>query len=243
MPVSLKDIAGIAGVAESTVCRALKNSPRVKPETRERIQGIAKDVGYVPSAIARGLATKRTSTLGVVVIDITDPFIADLVSAIDKIARDRDYSVILSTCGSDPEQEMSAIRLLLHQRVDAIIVPDPMVADSSLPQLEQLGVPIILMGRKSYAYSVVTDNCDGAYQATHHLLSLGHRRIAYIGGSRSPEENADRRAGYETALADAGVPVEPALIAEGDGWPEGGRACMHALLSLPGPLLSSVSTT
>lgn len=235
MPSSLRDVAEVAGVAQSTVSRALRNSPKVKPETRERIQRIAKEVGYVPSAIARGLATRRTSTLGVVVFDITDPFIADLVSAIDREARSQGYSVILSTCGADPQQEMAAIKLLLQQRVDAVIVPDPLVADSSLPQLEQLGIPIVLMGRTSYAYSVGTDNRDGTYQATKYLIGLGHQRIAYIGGRRSPEESAERRAGYEMALREAGLAVVPEWVLEGDGWASGGRTCTGSLLSLPNP--------
>ena len=235
MPVSMKDIARAAGVTESTISRALANSPRVKLETRRRIQRIAREMGYVPSAIARGLATNRTSTLGVVVMDSADPFIAAVVGAIDKSARDLGYSIILSTYGPNPEQEMSAIRLLLQQRVDAIIIPDPLVADSSLPRLEQVGIPIILLNKKSYVFSVGTDSIDGARQAVEHLLGLGHRRIAYIGGSRSEEESAERRAGYEQALIDHGICLEPSLIVEGDGWSEGGRRSMHQLLALPSP--------
>ena len=235
MPVSIKDIATAAGVTQSTVSRALANSPRVKLETRRRIQRIAGAMGYVPSAIARGLATKRTSTIGVVVMDIADPFTAAVVGAIDKSARDLGYSVILSTYGPNPEGEMSAIRLLLQQRVDAIIVPDPLVVDSSLAQLEQISAPIILLNKRSYDFSVGTDNIDSARQAVEHLLGLGHRRIAYIGGSRSKEESAERRAGYEQALIDHGICLEPSLIVEGDGWSEGGRRSMHQLLALPSP--------
>jgi DNA-binding LacI/PurR family transcriptional regulator len=220
MPLAMKDIAEAAGVTESTVSRALANSPRVKLETRRRIQHLAREMGYVPSAIARGLATKRTSTLGVVVMDIADPFIAEVVSALDGKARDCGYSLILSSCGTDPQREMSAIKLLLQQRVDAVIVPDPLVADSTLPQLEGIGVPVILMNRKHYAYSVRTDNLNAARLAVDHLLELGHRRIAYIGGSRRPEESLERQAGYRAALMARGILVDPALSW---GWGLAGR--------------------
>ena len=235
MPVSMNDIARVAGVTESTVSRALANSPRVKLETRRRIQRIAREMEYVPSAIARGLATKRTSTIGVVLVDMADPFSAGVVGALDSNARDLGYSVILSTYGRSPSGELNAIRLLVQQRVDAIIVPDPLVADSTLPQLERIGVPIILLNKKSYAFSVGTDNIDGARQAVDHLCGLGHRRIAYIGGSRSEDEDTERRAGYEYALTGYGICRDPSLITEGDGWHEGGQRCMQQLLALQNP--------
>ena len=233
MPVSMKDIARVAGVTESTVSRALANSPRVKPDTSRRIQRIAQEMGYVPSAIARGLATNRTSTLGVVVMEPLEAFSADIVNAIHRSASDHGYGVILSVCSPDPEREMNAIRLLLQQRVDAIIVPDPLVADSSLPQLKQIGVPVILLNRASYTLSVGTDNLDGARQAVEHLLELSHRRIAYIGGARSTEESAERREGYLRAMATRGLPFDPTLLVESDGWPSGGKSCMEQLLGFP----------
>jgi LacI family repressor for deo operon, udp, cdd, tsx, nupC, and nupG len=235
MTISMKDIARVAGVSLSTVSRALADSPRVKLETRLHLQRLAKEMGYEPSAIARGLATKRTHSLGVVVMDITDAFVAELVRALDRAALDRGYSLILSHCGADPEREMAAIKLLRQKRVDAIIVADPRVAESYLPSLQESGVPVILVNRRSYRYAVSTDNVSAARQAMEHLLRLEHRRIAYIGDVRNPEEDRERRAGYEQALTARGIPVEPALGVEGNGQPEGGRQAMMQLLSLPDP--------
>ena len=130
--VSMQDIATAAGVSLSTVSRALADSPRVKPETRRRIQTLAAEMGYLPNAIARGLATKRSNTIGVVVMDIVDSFIAELVRTIDNTALDYGYSVILSHCGADPDRELAAVRILRQQRVDGIIVPDSYVASTSL---------------------------------------------------------------------------------------------------------------
>ena len=117
----------------------------------------------------------------------------------------------------------------------AFAAKKPLVAVSTLPQLERIGVPIILLNKKSYAFSVGTDNIDGARQAVDHLCGLGHRRIAYIGGSRSEEEDTERRAGYEYALTGYGISRDPSLVAEGDGWHEGGQRCTEQLLALQHP--------
>ncbi len=235
MTVSMKDVAQAAGVSLSTVSRALADSARVNPETRERIQGIAREMGYLPSAIARGLATRRTHTLGVVVMDITDPFIAEIVRNIDRTALNHGYSLILSSCGSDPQRELTAIRFLRQHRVDAIIVPDPFIGETSLPLLEESGVPVILINKKRYLHSVGIDNVHAAQLGVNHLLDLGHTRTAYIGGSRSPEESMERRYGYEQALVARGIAPDPSLVVEGNGWPEGGSLGMERLLKLHEP--------
>lgn len=235
MPVSMKDIAQAAGVTESTVSRALADSPRVKPETRVRIQQLARDLGYVPSAIARGLATRRTSTLGVVLMDVADTFNAEVLLAIDKQAGEHGYSVILSTCGLDARREERAIRLLLQHRVDAVIVADPLAADSSLAELQGLDVPVILINRRNYPYAVGTDSVLAARVAVEHLLDVGHTRIGYIGGARSVAESNDREIGYRLALQARGIVPDPSLIVPGDGWAEGGRRGLEQLLCLPNP--------
>ena len=235
MAVSMQDIATAAGVSLSTVSRALAGSPRVAPGTRAQIQRLAYERGYVPSAIARALATRRSHSLGVVVMDITDPFIAELVRAMDPVALDHDYTLILTHCGADPERELAAIHRLRQQRVDAIVVCDPSVADSSLPLLELAGVPVILVNRPSFRYAACTDNVQGGRQAGEHLLDLGHTRIGYIGWRRHEEQNRDRQAGLEQALAGRGLGLDPALVVDGDGWPEGGCRGVQYLLTLTQP--------
>jgi len=234
--VSMQDIAKIAGVSLSTVSRALADSPRVKLETRTRIQQLADEMGYLPNAIARGLATKRTHNLGVVVMDIVDSFIAELVRTIDKTALDHGYSVNLSNCGADPQRELAAIKILRQQRVDGIIVPDPHVANTSLSHLEKIGVPVILINNLNYPYSVGTDNVAAAQQAVNHLLDLGHERIAYIGTNRNRDENFQRWVGYKEALEGRGIAPDSNLVYEGDhNWSRTGWQGVERFLKLPQP--------
>jgi len=236
MAVTIQDVAQAAGVALSTVSRALADNPRVSLATRRRIQALAKEMGYTPSAIARGLATKRTRNLGVVVRDIADPFIAELVRNIDNVALEHGYTLLLSHCGGNPERELGAINLLRQQRVDAIIVADPSVGDSVLPTLEELQVPVLLINRRQCALAIGTDNVAAARLAVAHLADLGHRRIAYIGTARNRAESRERQAGYEQELRARGLTLQPELVVEGEGeWPESGHRSMQALLRLPQP--------
>jgi len=168
-------------------------------------------------------------------MDITDPFIAELVRAVDRVALDHGYSLILTHCGADPERELAAIYRLRQQRVDAIIVCDPSVAESSLPLLELAGVPLILVNRPSFRHAACTDNVQGARQAAEHLLDLGHSRIGYIGWRRHEEQNRDRQAGLEQALGKRGLSLDPALVVDGDGWPEGGERGVQKLMGLAQP--------
>jgi len=168
-------------------------------------------------------------------MDIADPFIAELVRAVDGVALDHGYTLILTHCGADPERELAAIHRLRQQRVDAIVVCDPSVAESSLPLLELAGVPVILVNRPSFRYAACTDNVQGARQAAEHLLDLGHTRIGYLSWRRHEEQNRDRQAGLEQALAGRGRGLDPAPAEGGDGWPEGGCRGVQYLLTLTQP--------
>jgi DNA-binding LacI/PurR family transcriptional regulator len=235
MPVTMNDVANAAGVALSTVSRALSDNPRVNVTTREQIQKLAREMGYVPSAIARGLATQRTFSLGVVVGDIVDPFLAELVRLIDMHALELGYSLILSHSGNDERRELAAIYILRQKRVDAIIMPDSSVSDSFLSRVADHGIPVVLLNRMSYPYSIGIDNIVSGETAVEHLLSLGHRRVAYIGGLRCKAESDDRQSGYERALRNHRLPIDRSLIALGDSWTEGGQVRMRQFLNLPQP--------
>ncbi|HEX7587292.1 MAG TPA: LacI family DNA-binding transcriptional regulator, partial [Anaerolineae bacterium] len=183
MRVSIKDIAKTARVSHSTVSRALAHSPLIPESTRLRIERAAQKMGYTPNAIARGLVTRRTQTIGVIVTSIDDPFVAEVVRGIEEIAADNGYRVFLGTSHNDPVREVSLVRALREWRVDGVIVASSRVGALYQPLLKEIGAPIILINnqnRKSPSpsgadrgeiHSVVFDDVQGGELATHFLIS------------------------------------------------------------------------
>jgi DNA-binding LacI/PurR family transcriptional regulator len=235
MTISIKDIAKAADVSYSTVSRALNDSPRVRPETKQRIQHIASEMGYLPSAVARSLVTRRTKTIGVVVTTITDLFFAEVIHAIEETALKHQYSVILANSGAHPERELAAIRALRERRVDGIILVAGCSSREDLHAEKGLELPIVIINnvhKEHIGYSVEVDNIGGGKQATQHLVELGHTRIAHIAGPMREWDGVERQSGYEQALKACGLPIDPALIVRGDNRPQGGMRATQQLLAL-----------
>src|SRR3954451_16350194 len=233
MPVSIKDIARLAGVSHSTVSRALHKSPLIPPATAQRIQQIAQEQGYTASAIARSLVTRRTQAIGVVVTSIADPFNGDVVDGIEEVANQRGYSVILATSQADPDRELAVVRSCQERRVDGILVASSRVGALYVPILSELEVPIVLINNQhgdDFAYSIRIDNVHGMRLATGHLLELGHSRIAYVGDRFGLHSDEERFAGYCEALQARQIPLDEALIVRGNGKADGGAAALDRLL-------------
>ena len=213
--VSIKDIAEQAGVSHSTVSRALQGTGRMSDETRARIIEIAEELGYTPDALAQSLVRGSTRTVGVVVTTIADPFVAGIVAGIEEVAGEAGYTVLLGASHMNPEREIAVVESLRQRRVDAVIVTASRVGDHYSELLQRFGVPIVLvnnMVQGEYLYAITCDQTEGAYQATSHLISLGHQRIAYVGSPARRHSSQMRQKGYERALAEAGLNIEPDLI-------------------------------
>lgn len=237
-PPSIKDIARLAKVSHSTVSRALRNSPLINRRTTEKIQRIARESGYRVSAVARGLVTQRTKTVGVVVTAIADPFVSEVVSGIEETANDHGYSVFLAESKADPDREIRVVHSFAEQRVDGIVVTSSRVGSLHFQLLAEMKVPIMLVNNQypgDSVHSVMIQNMEASRQATQHLIRLGHRRIAYVGDRFGYQSDAERLAGYREALEQAGLPFLLELVVHGDGKPEGGMTAMRALLGLPQP--------
>ena len=233
MPVSIKDIARLAGVSHSTVSRALRHSPLIPAATAQRIQQIARESGYTASAVARSLVTRKTQALGVVVTSIADPFNGDLVDGIEEVANQHGYSVILATSQADPERELAVVRSFGERRVDGVLVASSRVGSLYLPLLEELKVPLVLINNQhgsEFVHSIAVDNVDGAYQATRHLIQHGHQRIAYLGDKLGLHSDEDRFTGFKRALAEYGATRYEKLVVYGDGKLEGAIGAARDLL-------------
>ncbi|HSR31624.1 MAG TPA: LacI family DNA-binding transcriptional regulator [Anaerolineae bacterium] len=240
MPVSIKDIAQAANVTPGTVSRALRDSPRVHPETKERIQRLAKELGYTPDAQARSLVMGQTQTIGVVVTTLTDPFIGSVVQTIESTAHDHGYAVILASSADIPEREIAAAEMLQSRRVDGVIVTSSRVGALYQERLEQLRVPIVLINSLAgqsgrCIFSIGVDNRHGGYLAANHLIQKGHRRIAYVASPPDRSDSVERSAGYRDALADAGLEFDASLVVQGTGRADGGKSTVPLLLSLDDP--------
>jgi len=235
-PASIKDIARTAKVSHSTVSRALRDSPLVSQETTERIKKIALEAGYRVSAVARSLATSKSRTIGVVVTSVRDPFVAEVVTAIESMAINHGYSVFLASCNAEAEREAKVVELFEERRVDGIIVMDSRVGSLYAAHLSKMKVPIVLINKfipGDFIYSVAIDNLIASRDATSHLIQLGHTRIAYIGDRDGFQLDTDRFGGYRQALENADISFQPHLVAHGDGKPGGGEEAMEQLLKLP----------
>lgn len=238
--VSIKDIAKAARVSHSTVSRALSGSPLVNADTRTRIQRLAHEMGYSPDAQARSLVIRRTMTLGVVVTTISDPFIAEIVQAIESTAHDHGYSVILASSNAEPEREIAAVEMLRSKRVDGVIVTSSRIGALYQEHLDRLAVPVVLINSHSeqsgpYTFSITVDNQHGGYLATGHLIELGHRRIAYVTGPAEHSDDLARLAGYRQALTQAGIAYDPLLVVVGTGRAGGGEQALPLLMALAEP--------
>jgi LacI family repressor for deo operon, udp, cdd, tsx, nupC, and nupG len=186
----------------------------------------------------------RTLTIGVVVTTITDPFIAEIVQGVESTAHDHGYSVILASSSGKTERELAAVEMLGSKRVDGLIVTSSRVGAIYQEHLDRLGVPIVLINshreqRGPYTFSVNVDNRHGAWAATKHLIDLGHRRIACVGGPAKHSDDLERQVGYRQALTEAGITYDSELVIPGTGRADGGQRALP-LLSMLSPPPSAV---
>ncbi|WP_040684985.1 LacI family DNA-binding transcriptional regulator [Nocardiopsis halotolerans] len=231
-PASMRDVAHRAGVSLSTVSRVLRDAPGVAPEVRQRVQRAADELSYVVSRNASGLVTGRTGRVSVVVPFLRPWFFGAALSGISDALREADLDMLVYQVGETRSREGWARALPLRRNTDAVVTVSMDLSEEECRRLEDVGVPMVLMGQKvSGRASVYIDDRAGTAGATRHLLNLGHTRVAYI-GSRSEAwystSSRHRLEGYEAAMAEAGLSPWPVVKAPGH---TGGELAMGELLS------------
>jgi LacI family transcriptional regulator/LacI family repressor for deo operon, udp, cdd, tsx, nupC, and nupG len=216
VPTTIKDIARVAGVSHTTVSRALNGNRAISAKTSDRIRDLAQQMGYSPNAMARSLLSQHTHTIGLVVTSIADPFVVRIVEAVESVAQKAGYNIfLLATSHNDPVHEVAVVKTLQHRWVDAVIVTASRVGSLYHSELDQIQVPIVLINNQEegkYLHSVAVDDRQGPLLAIQHLLELGHRRIGYVGTANRPKSSRQRQEGYQTALEQAGLTIDPKLI-------------------------------
>jgi len=237
-PSKLSEVAAMAGVAPITASRAIRGEGYVSEEARARIMDAAAKLNYAPDMVARRMRGEKSRLIGIFVNNFGSLVLHEITREISHAARARGYDILLFNAERFDLPDRAGTRDMLANLCAGLILPMPNVEDGYLAVLEKRQLPCVFVNfdARDMALPVVgIQNRDGARLAVEHLLSLGHRRIAFIAGSHQTGQSAERQAAYVQALEDAGIEVDPALIVSGLFRQTGGFAATEALLALPQP--------
>lgn len=216
--VTLRDIARVTGFSINTVSRALNDKEEVRTDTRAKILAAAHELGYRPNRLAKGLRSNKTGTIGVVVTDVANPFFSALVKGIARAARDLEYSIILQDSDEDYAGEEEAIRVLLAEQVDGILITPVQSNQQTIKSLAKANFPFVLVGRYFRDLDtnyVVPDDYQGGFIATEHLLEQGYRRIGMVNGPLHISSARERFQGFSDALNQYNTPIDKSLVITG----------------------------
>lgn len=217
MAVTIYDVAREANVSMATVSRVVNGNPNVKPSTRRKVQEVIEELGYRPNAVARGLASKKTTTVGVIIPDISVNFYAELSRGIADIATMYEYNIIVSNSDERPDREIELLIDLFGKQVDGLIFMSDALSDEVRAEMSRSNVPVVLAGTLDEVGQFPTVNIDfeqAAYEAVSKLIENGHKRIVLLVGPLTRDINGAKRLGYERALKEAGIDVDVELIIE-----------------------------
>ncbi|MEN8908321.1 MAG: LacI family DNA-binding transcriptional regulator [Clostridiales bacterium] len=219
MNLTIKDIAKLANVSYATVSRALNDSKEISEKTKQKILTICKEVNYSPNAIARGLVKNTTHTIGLIMPDISNPFFPEVALGIEGEAARMDYNVFLCNTNYNIKRELSYINLLLERRVEGIIISS--VSDETINYFNKYidHIPIVYVGsnpKNDKCDYVATDNIKAGYIATDYLIKLGHKKIAFIGGTSVSNSHCDRIKGFKKAFQEHNILPDIELIRNSD---------------------------
>ncbi|WP_435742362.1 LacI family DNA-binding transcriptional regulator [Nocardioides sp. SYSU DS0663] len=234
---SVKDVAAAAGVSLGTVSNVLNRPDRVSPATRERVERVMAELGFVRNESARQLRAGKSRTLAYVMLDTGNPFFTDVAAGIDDAAADASLSLFLCNSDNRREREAAHLALLEQQRVQGILIT-PVDADAdALDQVARRGTPIVVVDRTRRLEdfcSVAVDDVLGGRLAVEHLVDRGHRKVAFVGGPATIGQVADRYAGACAAWRDAGLdPASLLLVETSDMTVAEGRSAGSRLAGLP----------
>ncbi|NME06313.1 MULTISPECIES: catabolite control protein A [unclassified Psychrobacillus] len=239
MTITIYDVAREANVSMATVSRVVNGNQNVKPATRQKVLAVIERLDYRPNAVARGLASKKTKTVGVIIPDISNVFYAELVRGIEDIATMYRYNIILTNSDQQEEKEVQLLTTLLSKQVDGVVMMSDYISEEMLHEMNRSNVPVVLAGTVEHSNSFPSVNIEyreAAIDAVNRLIQNGHNRIAFISGSISSPINRDfKLAGYEEALENAGIDVDEDLIVGVDNTYDDGLIAWEQLRKLENP--------
>lgn len=220
MAVTIYDVAREANVSMATVSRVVNGNQNVKPATRKKVLECIERLGYRPNAVARGLASKKTTTVGVIVPDISKSYYAELSRGIADVATMYEYNIILSNSDKRATREVELLEDHLGKQVDGLIFMSDSLSDEIQSEMATANVPIVLAGTLGADTDLPTVNIDheeAAYEAVKKLIDNGHERIVHVSGPMSRDINRlCKKVGYERAVKEAGLPLFEEFFIETD---------------------------
>ena len=233
MSVKISDVARRAGVSSATVSRVLADKPHVSDDLRQRVLAAVDELGYTPSRVARSLRVRRSTIIGLIISDIQNPFFTSLVRAVEDVAYEHDFVVMLCNSDEDIEKEGLYINVLLSEQVAGVVITPTRETDNPSRKLVEAGTPVVAVDRRMRDLdvdTVVVDNVGGSAELTAHLLSHGHRRIGAIVGPATSTTGRERLRGFAEALEAHGISPIPELIKIGLPKEDFGYGAMASML-------------
>ncbi|ATO44182.1 catabolite control protein A [Loigolactobacillus coryniformis subsp. coryniformis] len=216
--ITIYDVAREANVSMATVSRVVNGNPNVKPATRKKVLEVIDRLDYRPNAVARGLASKKTTTVGVIIPDVTNIYFSSLARGIDDVATMYKYNIILANSDENGQKEIQVLNTLLAKQVDGVIFMGNQITDSIRTEFARSKTPIVLAGSvdpDEQVASVNIDYVEAIDEATSTLVRHGNEKIAFVTGSLNEPINGQYRLkGYKKALAQAKIAYDPNLVFE-----------------------------
>ncbi|MEH7253531.1 catabolite control protein A [Neobacillus niacini] len=234
MNITIYDVAREANVSMATVSRVVNRNPNVKPVTRKKVLEVIERLGYRPNAVARGLASKKTTTVGVIIPDISNIFYAELARGIEDIATMYKYNIILSNSDQNIEKELHLLNTMLGKQVDGLVFMSGNITSEHVEEFGKSPVPIVLAGSIEESEQIPSVNIDyeqAVYDSVKEFIDKGHKNIAFVVGPLQEPKNTHKKLkGYRRALEDAGIDINEELIVEGDYTYDSGIEALDKLL-------------
>ena len=242
MTVTIYDVAREARVSMATVSRVVNGNQNVKPETRNKVNEVIKKLNYRPNAVARGLASKRTTTVGVIIPDISNVYYSQLARGLEDIATMYKYHSIISNSDNDPEKEKEIFNNLLSKQVDGIIFLGGTISEEIKDLINQSSVPVVVSGtngKDDHIASVNIDFKQAAEEATQHMIEKGAKKFALVGGDYSKKAQDDVLQGLTKVLNQHHLELDEALHFSGkESYKEGIKAFEKLQNNMPDAILS-----
>ncbi|HEX5351606.1 MAG TPA: catabolite control protein A [Trichococcus sp.] len=232
--ITIYDVAREANVSMATVSRVVNGNPNVKPSTRKKVLEVIERLDYRPNAVARGLASKKTTTVGVIVPDVTNLFFASLARGIDDIATMYKYNIILANSDQNDQKEIQVLNTLLAKQVDGIIYMGNKITDELRAEFSRSKTPVVLAGTidpEQQVGSVNIDYIGATEEVVANMIANGKKNIAFVSASLSNPINGQHRLkGYKNALVNANIAFDEALVFECEPTLQNGELLAEQLL-------------